>query len=340
MKMKKIVLLSVLLGALPITMMAQDDDLYFNPKSERQESVSHAKRVVQGQPTYYCGSNRGVDEYNRRGRFSSQYQTLGKDSLNNDVIDFQAGRGVYPDSTYVDSTFTYTGPSGYDGQDDDYYYSRRMGLWDGYYNPWIYGGYSPWYSGWYDPWYSGWGGYYGWGNYYGWYDPWYYGWGGYYNGWYNPWYYGYGWGYPYYGGYAYGWGFGGNGHRVGYNVSGARPGEPTRYFNGTSGGSRAYAGSGYSSRSYGNTSTGSINSNRFGGLRNSSTSSNRGNYNYSVGSRSTSETRSYTPSYNSSSSFGGSRSVSSGGGFSGGGGHSGGGFSGGGGGGGHFGGHR
>lgn len=325
MKMKKTVLLSVLLGSLSITMMAQNDDLYFNPKSESQGSVSHAKEVVQGQPAYYCGSNRSIDEYNRRGRFSSQYQMLGKDSLNSDVIDFQAGNGVYPDSTYVDSTFTYTGASGYDGQEDDYCYSRRMGLWDGFYNPWIYGGYFPWYSNWYSPWYSGWGGFYGC------YDPWYYGWGDYYNGWYNPWYYGYGWG-PYYGGYAYGWGAGGNGHRVGYNVSGARPGEPTRYFNGISGGSRAYAGTGYSSRSYGNPSTG--NSNRFGGFRNGSASNNRNNYNYSVDSRSTSESRSYTPSYNSSSSYGGSRAVSSGGGFSGGR------SSGGGGGGGHFGGRR
>ena len=328
MKMKKTVLLSVLLGSLSITMMAQDDDLYFNPKSESQGSVSHAKEVVQGQPAYYCGSNRSIDEYNRRGRFSSQYQMLGKDSLNSDVIDFQAGNGVYPDSTYVDSTFTYTGASGYDGQEDDYCYSRRMGLWDGLYNPWIYGGYFP-YSSWYSPWYSGWGGFYGC------YDPWYYGWGNYYNGWYNPWYYGYGYGWgSYYGGYAYGWGSGGNGHRAGYNVSGARPGDPTRYFNGISGGSRAYAGTGYSSRSYGNPSTGSSNSNRFGGLRNGSASNNRNNYNYSVDSRSTSESRSYTPSYNSSSSFGGSRAVSSGGGFSGGR------SSGGGGGGGHFGGRR
>lgn len=167
--MKKLILLSVLAGAMPLMSMAQDDDLYFTPESSSNNS------------SYEYGScNRNIDEYNRR--YQSSYQTIGNDSVGNDVVSFAGGQGVYPDSV----------------GNNDYDLTRRMSRFDGYHgyypsygwnDPWYYDnlylgwgypyygfrfgfGYSPWYYSWYDPWYYG--------GYYGWYDPWYYG--GYYGG--------------------------------------------------------------------------------------------------------------------------------------------------------------
>ena len=62
--MKKLVLLSVLLGAMPITMMAQDDDLYFVPTKENV--AKEAEKYGMPTDTYYAGSTRSADEYNRR----------------------------------------------------------------------------------------------------------------------------------------------------------------------------------------------------------------------------------------------------------------------------------
>ncbi|MDD6516520.1 MAG: hypothetical protein PUF63_01215, partial [Prevotella sp.] len=188
--MKKLLMLLVMASAMPLASMAQDDDVYFTPSKSSRE-IEKAE-----QPAYYAGCNRDVDEYNHRGQLRSWYQKIGSDSLGNDIITFQGGKGVYPDSLYGDTAFVYPG-SAHFNTDDDYTYTRRMSRWDGYYDPWFYGNYyyGPWRYGWYDPWYDPW--YYG---YAGWYDPWYYG----YGGWYSPWYYG--WGYPYYGGW-YGWGW-------------------------------------------------------------------------------------------------------------------------------------
>jgi hypothetical protein len=329
--MKKIIFLFMLSGLVSVQAFAQDDDLYFTPKS-----TVKTEKAVDNTPTYYRGSNRDVDEYNRRGAFRSHYQVLGSDSAGNDVIRFVPGEGVYPDTTYVDSSFVYSNP-GYSG-DDDYYYTRRMSRWDGFYDPWFYGYYGPWYwrAGWYDPWYWGyydpW--YYGWYDpwYYAWYDPWYYGYGwgwygpwhhGWYGGWYDPWYYGGGW-------YAGGGHFGGRnsggvtGRRTwsGRDFAGGRvPG--STYGRGTTTGTRTgYRGNRYTSRSSSNRA--------FGG---------RSNVNRSISSPSRSSSWGSTRS----SSFGGSSSFGrSGGSF--GGGHVGGGFGGGhvggGGGGGHFGGGR
>lgn len=41
--------------------LAQDDDLYFTPKKD--SAIKTAKQ------TYYVGSDRDVDEYNRRGQY-------------------------------------------------------------------------------------------------------------------------------------------------------------------------------------------------------------------------------------------------------------------------------
>ena len=70
--MKKFILLSISLGLLPFTMVAQDDDLYFKPKKvvrDRSEQVDTRS---------YSGSNRDVDEYNRRGKYWSHYQVVRK----------------------------------------------------------------------------------------------------------------------------------------------------------------------------------------------------------------------------------------------------------------------
>lgn len=184
--MKKLVLLSLLVGIMPVSASAQDD-MYFSPKKDRAQKQAQVKN--EDIPAYYSGSSRDVDEYNRRG-LGSYYQVIGNDTTASDVIDFY---GTTPDSLY-------TGKKGkvknrrYDYDDDDYgyAYSRRMRYFDDFFwydDPWLYGYpyYGPYYGyyGWGRPWR------YGWYGYAGWYDPWY-------DGWYDPWYYG--WNRPYWGG--------------------------------------------------------------------------------------------------------------------------------------------
>lgn len=194
MKTKKLIMSLLLLGALPLAAVAQDDDMYFVPT---KENVAKEK-MTYGMPakTYYSGSSRSVDDYNRRAWTS----VTPIDSTGNDIIDFSAVRGVYPDSAYTDvadaaSDYTYTRRM---SRFDDYTPSEAY--WDGYRDgrwssPWYHAGYYSWYDPWYwnDPWYYS--GYYGWHSpwyYSSWYSPWHYGWGGYY-GWYGPRYYGGGW---------------------------------------------------------------------------------------------------------------------------------------------------
>ena len=182
--MRKLLMLFVLAGMMPLASMAQDDVYFIPGKSEVQESPKASSKS-----TYYSGSNRSIDDYNRYGKLNSWYQKIGVDSLGNDIITFK-GPGVKPDTSYVDTAYVYPGSANYD---KDYSYTRRMSRWDGYYDPYYYD--YCWNDPWYNPWCYGWYG--------GWYDPWYYG----YAGWYDPWYYGYyGWGWPYrYGWYDWGW---------------------------------------------------------------------------------------------------------------------------------------
>lgn len=209
--MKKLVLLAVLMAAMPLTSMAQDDDLYFNPKQEARKEAALREQKIAAYARqrahrdsiyakYWSGSPRSVDDYNRYGRFFSHYQGITTDSLGNDIISFRLDKGVKPDSIYDDAAFAQK----YIDPDEDYEYTRDLSRWDGYYNPWFYdyygvgpyywrsgywtwrnpwryGYFAGWYDPWYDPFYTPW--YYG---YSGWYDPWYYGWGGYY----SPWYWG------------------------------------------------------------------------------------------------------------------------------------------------------
>lgn len=187
--MKRFILLSLLAGWYFGNISAQDD-MYFSPKKDAKTAESKVETISNADDnTYYSGSTRDVDEYNRYGKYNSYYQTLGTDSLGDDIIDFQAGNGVYAEESAAKDTIYVRVLD-----DDDYACSRMLSRWDGYwwYDPWFYGTwYSPywrsryWYAGWYG-WYDPW--------YYGWYDPWYY-------GWYSPWYYG-GY-YPHHVGYAY-----------------------------------------------------------------------------------------------------------------------------------------
>ena len=65
--MKKLILLAVLIGAMPLAASAQDD-LYFNPK----DNVEASKRGrVDERPTCYSGIDKGGDEYTRRGAYGS-----------------------------------------------------------------------------------------------------------------------------------------------------------------------------------------------------------------------------------------------------------------------------
>ena len=177
-------MISALFGVLPQTVAAQDDDLYFVPKKQsKQECKADADCRHDDAPTYYCGSNRNVDEYNRRGKLRSYYQKIGADSLGNDIIEFHTGDEVWNAEDTDSLMSVYPGSESY-YDDDDYACSRRMSMFDDFY-----GWHSPYYY-WSRPYWRSW---------YGWYDPWYDGWYG--AGWYSPWYHDsfYGWGYPYYG---------------------------------------------------------------------------------------------------------------------------------------------
>ena len=342
--MKKLILFTLLLGMTPYKMLAQDD-MYIIPSKLAADKRSTVR--TNDSEVTYSGSDRDVDEYNRHGKYWSHYQKIGTDDKGNDIIEFQKGRGVYPDSTYIDTTF---GGKYYDTMvdGDDFEYTRRMSRWDGFYDPWLYdsyrwraypyrrggwGFYDPWnapwyygYTGFYNPWYSSWyGGYYGF--YDPWYNPWYYGYGGWYGSCYDGWY-----GYPYVGygrGYARvsagnprgltgdrSWRFGGSGNSI----------STVRFGRSAANGNRQPT-STYSTRSGRNRSFGGRTDTPRDNSFNTSSNSSFGN-----SSR-------FTPSYDSGS-FGGSRSVGGGsGGFR----SSGGGFGGGhspSGGGGHFGGGR
>ena len=119
--------LSVLMGAMPLTMAAQDDDLYFTPKKSSKDAPVKIDRDVYDRPAYYCGSPRNVDEYNRRGKLKSYYQKIGTDSLGNDVIEFHEGDGTYGTAD-LDSTITiYPGSERYY---DETQTSPTLAVWD------------------------------------------------------------------------------------------------------------------------------------------------------------------------------------------------------------------
>ena len=213
--MKRTFILLALVASMPLTMNAQDD-MYFVPTKKNVEKSK--KDYGMPKDTYYSGSNRSVDDYNRRhtecweNQLKDGSQVVAIDSLGNEIATVNVKKGKSKHDSILN---------------DDYKYTRMMEMWDGYqcsnaywrgYND---GRFNRWYgwSSYYDPWYySSW-----YGPYSLWYDPWFYGYGGWYGGWYDPWFYGYaGW----YGGWHpyYDWGW--HGHY--YPVYGGGGG--TRYY--------------------------------------------------------------------------------------------------------------
>lgn len=141
---------------MPLTMTAQDDDdMYFVPNKQK---IAEESRALQQERL-----QREVQQ--RMPRYSD---------AGDDVIDFSAVRGVYPDSTYQELS------------ESDYQYTKRLNRFDDYrcsYYPWYDTYYDPWYYAWYDPWYAGW--YYGpYWRYRGW-TVGYWGWYGYSRPWYH-----------------------------------------------------------------------------------------------------------------------------------------------------------
>ena len=110
--MKKLILLTIL-SSISLSMVAQDDDMYFVPT--KANLAKEAKKYGMPQNVYYSGSNRSVDDYNRRAMIGAPIDTTA-----NDIIDFSAVRGVYPDS---DSLAT---------ESEDYKLTRRMSRFDDY----------------------------------------------------------------------------------------------------------------------------------------------------------------------------------------------------------------
>lgn len=212
--MKRLLLISMILGMLPMTLAAQVDDLYFVPKKKTVEKVTDNYGIPN--ETYYVGSNRSIDDYNRRT--ISHYEPINNDSIVSDTISFSAEKGVYPADSIMSEDFELTKKM---SRFEDYQLTDNEAFWAGYaagrydwawHSPWYYSRY-----GWYDPWYySRWGwydyGYYGWSL--NWYYPWRYGW---YDPWYGPW------GYRswYYDGYYPLYAVGGSSHHYGGSTIGA-----------------------------------------------------------------------------------------------------------------------
>lgn len=158
------------LCSMPLTMMAQDDDMYFVPTKENV--AKEAENYGMPKSTYYSGSKRSIDDYN--GRLSSSITPV--DSLGNEVEtdDYQYTRRLTRFDDYSPSLA--------------YWQGYRDGSWSSpwYFNRYYYSVYDPWFDPWYDYMYYG--------DYYSWYSPWRYGW---YGSYYRPWGY-YSWYTPYY----------------------------------------------------------------------------------------------------------------------------------------------
>lgn len=329
-------MLLLLLSTVSSSMYAQDDVYSFSTKDSKKEGSAYKATRTQGNASetrvYHSGSNRDVDEYNRRNRNArSGYNMQNGDTLAFDGFSFETGDGVYGDTTYTQAkrmprNYDWTE---YDDEDDvDFVYSRRISR---FYDPWYFG-YFP-----YDSWYYGPYGYYGWRHgwyhtYYSWYDPWY-------DPWYYP-YYGYGWRYRYYYDYYYPYRYYGYYYPARYRANSwtdNRFDRSSQNYTFRDGGSRTMRNEAGSYRRFGsanNSTRGSstanssstrgvrvFNSGSFGGSRatNSGTYRNSGSSSTYTPSRSSSSNSSFGGSFGGSrssggGSFGGSRSSGGGGG--------------------------
>ena len=163
--MRKNIFVIAVIMSLPLFVNAQVDDVYFIPKKNSRDKITNrlANKDV-GRTTYYSGSNRDVDEYNRRGNSWTHYQQMGVDGKGRKVMSMRKGYGTYPDSMYLDTVFVERNRRAYDN-DEDYRMTRRIRRFYGYYDPWYddfayaYGPYWgsswAWYDPWYNPWYGG-----------------------------------------------------------------------------------------------------------------------------------------------------------------------------------------
>ena len=75
--MNKLILLALVSG-FSLSLMAQDDDMYFVPSKQTKERA--VANYGMPRSTYYSGSNRSVDEYNRRGQGGSSYYQVVPDT--------------------------------------------------------------------------------------------------------------------------------------------------------------------------------------------------------------------------------------------------------------------
>jgi hypothetical protein len=178
--MKNLFFLFTLLVILPMSTQAQDD-MYFVPTKKNLQKERAERYSYDDRDTYYSGSSRSVDEYNRRG---SSYQYVPSDTTMMGS-DFELTKKMSRWDGYTPSEAYW---EGYDrGRSDEWHVSS-------WHSPWYYSSFYPWYDsywyydGWYRPswtWHIGWH-----------YDPWYYrhyswgwGWGGYYS-YHRPYHYG------------------------------------------------------------------------------------------------------------------------------------------------------
>ena len=158
--------------------VAKLDSISLEAKKEWFRKNRHRiSQTEDGKLVYHRGRDCSDDEYNHRGKFASTY-TVVSDSTASDIIEFTPGDGQYPDSLIasIDTTGVTIKKKSTDRYDDedDYYYSRCMNRFDGFYGSsryWLLYN-NPWYSHWaYDPFF--------------WNDPWYYGnYGAYFGGYY------------------------------------------------------------------------------------------------------------------------------------------------------------
>lgn len=246
--MKKIVFLSLFALCLPIGLMAQsaDDDLYFVPSKEKQETKAPVKKEQKKQVTTNIytspgttvvvqnrkGKTRDVDEYNRR------YSAKDNDfEMENDTLYIKEKDRPGLEGEWVNGEF--------EGSQEDYEYAERIirfrnprfaisisspFYWDMVYgaNSWDWNVYTdglyayafPTFSNplWWDWRYNSLGWNYNWGwNNWGWSRPYYSwgwgypSWGGWYGGYWGGW-YGGGWGHNHWHGPNWGWGGGGGSH--------------------------------------------------------------------------------------------------------------------------------
>lgn len=199
--MKRFFVIITLVTSCLIMAQAQDDDMYFasSKKAKKTEAQKKSQAITSDvvdaeapsryripadgtvenkekeEETYYCGSLRSVDEYNRRDRFNSSYAQHLQDSVRKQdsvVIsreDYENYRKLQRFEGYRNVTVVIEDP-----------------WYDPWYNPFYYGtrwswsvGFMPWYDPWYDPWYRPWGWGIAWGG-------WSISWGGPY--WHHTWY--------------------------------------------------------------------------------------------------------------------------------------------------------